>query len=75
MLGSYNCVNVVKNGQGLHCSIKKCKRKCNYSLFVDDGNPSLSRLYLTSCSKHLILNITKAWKYNRDKKFRKKVDD
>jgi len=68
MLGDYNQVSVFPGSLagGKHCSVKRCKRKDRFQIFIDDGKPMLSRLFSSSCSKHLALMVDRAWKKNRE---------
>ena len=43
-------------------------------VFVDDGNPRLSRYFGSFCRKHLYLAINKGWDSN-DKHWRKKKNE
>jgi hypothetical protein len=65
MLGDCDRVNVMITRLGFEkCSIRGCNNKARYNIFVDDGRPQLSRLFLHSCDKHLPLSIKKGWDYN-----------
>ena len=70
MLGDYDRINVMivdARCNGI-CSTRGCKNKAKYWLFMDDGEPKMSRFYNKSCVKHLPINIQKATTYNRSKK-------
>ncbi len=72
-LGSSNRVSVSKEAND-KCSIKNCKKWKVSMVFVDDGNPRLSRYFGSFCRKHLYLAINKGWDSN-DKHWRKKKNE
>lgn len=67
MLGDFNRVNITRgsiNGKR-NCRIKRCRRRDKFLIFADDGDTRLSRLFASSCKKHLTPVVEKAIEFNK----------
>ena len=76
MMEQYNRINIGRGSVAgkRNCMIKRCRCRDKFLIFVDDGEPMLSRLFGTSCKGHLSLAVSKAIEYNREEleKFKRK---
>jgi len=67
MLGDYNRINVTHGSWSgkRNCMIKRCRCRDKFFVFVDDGATTMSRLFGTSCKKHLTSVVEKAIEFNK----------
>ena len=77
MIGDFNTVNVQHGHLILNERIRNfvvenkceyCKSDSEFTIFADDGKPTMARLFSTVCKEHLAQAVIEATKYNVEKK-------